>query len=106
MSWLKELKPGDKVIITGVTNSAYLGTVNKITPKGFIKVGRTLFNPETGIAKGWHPNLERLVSVNSVEGKELAVIGKARSIRKKLDKLLKNRDVEGLAKLLRRYGVE
>lgn len=54
--WLKQLKPGDEVVCCynrhfgGISEN--IRKVDKITPKGFIKVGDVLFNPDTGYARG------------------------------------------------------
>ena len=53
--WLKQLKPGDEVVYyysRGFGYSENIRKVDKITPKGFIKVGEVLFNPDTGYARG------------------------------------------------------
>ncbi len=42
-----EVKKGDKVLITSRYRTE-VGIVEDITPKGFIKVMGTLFNPQTG----------------------------------------------------------
>ena len=53
--WLKQLKPGDEVVYyysRGFGYSENIRKVDKITPKGFIRVGGVLFNPDTGYARG------------------------------------------------------
>ena len=54
--WLKQLKPGDEVVFCYSRcfggNFENIRKVDKITPKGFIKVGDILFNPNTGYARG------------------------------------------------------
>lgn len=42
--WIKDLKVGDKVIISNVY-ATRIGVVEKITPAGNIKANRVLFNP-------------------------------------------------------------
>lgn len=52
--WLSELKEGDKVVVTrwGMIHNSYSeGTVQKITPKGFIKVNDILFKPNNGVSR-------------------------------------------------------
>lgn len=48
--WLKELKAGDKVFVNSQFKKT-LAKVEKITPKGSIKVLGCLFNSETGRKK-------------------------------------------------------
>lgn len=53
--WLSQLKEGDKVVVYsyGWGNSSYNErVVEKITPKGFIKVNGSLFNPNDGYRRG------------------------------------------------------
>ncbi len=53
--WLKQLKPGDEVVYSynrGFGSSENIRKVDKITPKGFIKVGDVLFYPDTGYSRG------------------------------------------------------
>lgn len=54
--WLKNLKAGDKVIIakaySGQNEAQKVQTVEKITPKGSIKVDNKLYSPENGDLKG------------------------------------------------------
>ena len=52
--WIKELKAGDLVFVTN-RHGTSLRQVEKITPKGFVKVGNSLFNPETGVERGTDP---------------------------------------------------
>lgn len=50
-NWLKELKAGDEVCVEERTLRTYTYTlhkVQKITPKGFIKVKDNLYKPDTG----------------------------------------------------------
>ena len=42
--WIKNLKVGDKVIITTQFKEPRIAEVEKITPKGFVKVDGMLFN--------------------------------------------------------------
>lgn len=48
--WLKELKVGSPVFVCGVIRT--LHAVEKITPKGFIKVCNNYYNPDTGFERG------------------------------------------------------
>lgn len=48
--WLKELKAGDPVFVSGMIRT--LCVVEKITPKGFIKVHSVLYDPYTGRQRG------------------------------------------------------
>ena len=53
--WLSKLKEGDRVVVYswGWANSSYKeSVVEKITPKGFIKVNGSLFNPNDGYRRG------------------------------------------------------
>lgn len=53
--WLSKLKEGDRVVVYswGWANSSYEeSVVEKITPKGFIKVNGSLFNPNDGYRRG------------------------------------------------------
>lgn len=53
--FLKKLKSGDTVIVHTshlFYKSDRVTTVQKITPKGFIKVNDVLYNPDTGVARG------------------------------------------------------
>lgn len=50
-SWLKELKKDDLVFVRGFNGQTNLYSIEKITPKGNIKVGGGLYNPETGLRK-------------------------------------------------------
>ena len=53
--WLSSLKAGDKVVVCTWrwTNTRYIeATVEKVTPKGFIKVDGTLYYPKNGYARG------------------------------------------------------
>lgn len=52
--WLNSLKPGDEVIFcyNGYNNSEAVAKVEKITPKGYIKVRGVLFTPRTGRPHG------------------------------------------------------
>lgn len=53
--WLSKLKEGDRVVVYswGWANSSYEeSVVEKITPKGFIKVNGSLFNPNDGYSRG------------------------------------------------------
>ena len=45
---LRDLKVGDKVIVSERFCAETIGVVEKITPKGFIKVGNTLYNSDSG----------------------------------------------------------
>ena len=52
--WLSELKEGDKVVIYswGFSYNSYKEeVVQKITPKGFIKVNDILFKPDSGYSR-------------------------------------------------------
>lgn len=52
--WLSELKEGDKVVINSWSytyNSYTEEVVQKITPKGFIKVNDILFDPNSGYSR-------------------------------------------------------
>lgn len=54
--WLSSLKLGDKVVVCSWSWSYSLryneSTVEKITPKGFIKVNGLLYNPNNGYLRG------------------------------------------------------
>lgn len=53
--WLRNLKTGDKVIYHSNPwnrNTVIIAAVEKITPKGFIKVRGSLFNPQNGYVRG------------------------------------------------------
>lgn len=53
--FLKKLLTGDKVIVCidrGFYSQNIIATVDKITPKGYIRVGDMLFDPDTGVARG------------------------------------------------------
>lgn len=53
--WLKNLKVDDVVIVrySYLRNVSYRKhKIDKITPKGYLKIGETLFNPETGYSRG------------------------------------------------------
>lgn len=55
MSWLKNLKAGDTVIVHSWTwsySSYRVSKVEKVTPKGFIKVDGFLYYPEDGRIRG------------------------------------------------------
>lgn len=45
---LKDLKAGDFVIVTNFQDNTKLCMVEGITPKGFIKADKTLFDPKSG----------------------------------------------------------
>lgn len=45
---LKDLKVGDEVIVSGRFCADRIGVIEKITPKGFIKVGNELYNYKNG----------------------------------------------------------
>ena len=52
--WLSQLKEGDMVVLHSWSAgySCYIEeTVQKVTPKGFIKVNGSLFNPNDGMAR-------------------------------------------------------
>lgn len=49
--WLKKLKAGDEVVVCGRYHYTRQ-LVEKITPKGFIKVNGVLYNPDSGNARG------------------------------------------------------
>lgn len=56
MNWIRELKPGDRVIIKTVrfcSVSYKLRKVEKITPKGYIKIDGILFCAD-GMSRGNH----------------------------------------------------
>ena len=48
--WVRKLKVGDIVFVCGRWGKT-LNKVEKITPKGFIKVAGSLFNPDTGFER-------------------------------------------------------
>ena len=50
-SWLKELKKDDLVFVRGFYGQTNLYSIEKITPKGNIRVGGGLYDPETGLRK-------------------------------------------------------
>lgn len=55
LAWISELKEGDPVIIWtwGWAKYGYIETtVQKITPKGFVRAHNTLFYPNNGFARG------------------------------------------------------
>lgn len=49
--WLKKLKKDDLVFVRGFHGQTNLYSVEKITPKGNIRVAGGLYNPETGLRK-------------------------------------------------------
>ena len=49
---LKDLKVGDRVLVSGRYNGGIIAPIEKITPKGSIRVRGTLFNSDTGYEKG------------------------------------------------------
>lgn len=100
MQWLKNLKEGDKVIVKH-SHNFYLDIVIKVTPKGFIKISNMLINPETGYARGWENT--RIISIDSEEGNNLYIMGKARSLHNKLGQLLKTGKIDKLRKLLDKW---
>lgn len=53
--WLKKLKAGDKVILCKSRRFDTVETVaevEKVTPKGFVKVDGNLYSPDTGTERG------------------------------------------------------
>lgn len=68
--WLSELKEGDKVVINSWCfpyNSYMEEVVQKITPKGFIKVNDILFKPNSGYSRSGE---SRLLNPNDNDTKE------------------------------------
>jgi hypothetical protein len=52
---LRNAKVGDKVILSSRFNDNKIVTIEKITPKGFLKVGNSLFYPDgRERATGWY----------------------------------------------------
>lgn len=79
--FLKKLKPGDTVIVHYshfCYKSDTITTVQKITPKGFIKAADVLFNPETGAARGdWSLTLSEATPAAVREIKERVYVKNA-----------------------------
>lgn len=79
--FLKKLKPGDMVIVHTSRlfyKSNEVTSVQKITPKGFIKVNNVLFNSDTGAARGdWEQTLLEATPAAVQEIKERAYIKNA-----------------------------
>lgn len=92
--WLSELKEGDKVVINSwnyTYNSYEEEVVQKITPKGFIKVNDILFNPNSGYSRS---SGSRLLNPNDNDTKEkLENYKKSRLIRSVLNKMCNVRDL-------------
>lgn len=77
--WLKNLKVGDKVIVSWITGCA-VKTVEKITPAGNIKVGGIMFN-SNGSERGgdaWSKSYLHEATPEVIEGiRNEAIIKKA-----------------------------
>lgn len=65
---LKDLKVGDKVIVSSHLGGEFVSVVEKITPKGFLKVGGSLFY-QNGIERttGWHSSHIRVATENDIK---------------------------------------
>lgn len=92
--WLSELKEGDKVVVNSWCfsyNSYMEEVVQKITPKGFIKVNDILFNPDSGYSRS---SGSRLLNPNDNDTKEkLENCKKSIFIRSVLNKIWSIRDL-------------
>lgn len=105
--WIRNLKAGDKVIVYNWNSygSFYREeTVDKITPAGFVKIGTTLYTPETGRERGsghsriLNPELEETKEAVERQEREFYVKGVAIRMRniksltyeqaKKIDEIL------------------
>lgn len=68
MSDLRNAKVGDKVIISSRFNDNQIGVIEKITPKGFLKVGNALFYTDgRERASGWYRAHIKLATQEEVE---------------------------------------
>lgn len=92
MGKVENLKPGDKVFVSGRFGRS-LHTVEKITPKGFIKVNGSLYN-QNGYERGGDP--WSFTSIHPASEEEIIAYNKERfvvGVMKKL-KEIKSLDYE------------
>lgn len=104
---LTSLKPGDNVIVVSSNwnnKGYYLRKIESITPKGFIKVDGTLFNPDTGHARGESSSWIREPTPNLIEeAYNQSVMRKAKGI---IMRLNNNMNLEDAKKLVETFSKE
>ena len=65
---LSNVKVGDKVILSSRFNDDRIATVEKITPKGFIKIGNSLFYQDgRERSSGWYTSHIKLATEKEIE---------------------------------------
>lgn len=82
---LRDLKVGDKVIVHERFCADSIGIIEKITPKGFIKVGNVLYNPDNGEKRS--SNIWAFGSISVATSEQIEIIQKNEFCRKILRKL-------------------
>lgn len=89
MNQLSNAKVGDKVIICGRFNDESVGVIEKITPKGYLKVGGCLYYKNgSERSTGWNTSHIKLATDEEIEK-----IEKRSFCRKVLNKLHALKDI-------------
>ena len=80
--WIKNLKVGDKVILTAQFKEPRIAEVEEITPKGFVKVYGMLFNKNgSQRTSSWYTShITECTEEREEELRQRAVIGNARDL--------------------------